>query len=202
MSKKINVNILTDGPMKISGFDSIEYCGEVLSNKDQVFLCRCGNSKNAPFCDGSHKTNGFNGKNETSDQQSIRIWEGKTIRTHFNANLCMHARKCQKLGELREFESIDGDLAAAFEIARIVTTCPSGALSYEMIDGKNEIEFKSSGIVEIMEGGEVRLKSEIEGTGIEAQENQPKNRLALCRCGLSKNKPFCDSSHTNKEGFR
>jgi len=202
MSKKIKVNIIDNGPIQLSGFDSIKYCGEAIDSADQVYLCRCGNSQNSPFCDGAHIKSGFSGANEISEKQSIQTWDGKTIRTHFNANICMHARKCRPLGELRKKELEEGSATTAQEIARVVTACPSGALSYEMVDGANEIEFESSGMVEIMEGGEIRLECDIDGDGIELQERQPWNRVTLCRCGLSKNKPFCDASHTNKENFK
>ena len=91
MTKKINVHVVEDGPLKISGFSSIDYCGEKLEVKDQAFLCRCGESSKPPFCDGSHSKVGFSGKNDLEKLQDIRVWEGKTIRTFFNSNICMHA---------------------------------------------------------------------------------------------------------------
>ena len=202
MSKKINVNIIDNGPIQLSGFESIKYCGDTIDSAEQVYLCRCGNSQNAPFCDGTDVKSGFSGENEIKEKQSIRVTEAKTIRISLNPNICMHAFKCKPLVELLKQELDAGDSTVAKEIARIVTTCPSGALSYEMIDDVNEIEFQSSGEVEIMEGGEIRLKCAIEGSGIEAQERQPPNRITICRCGLSKNKPFCDGGHSNKENFR
>jgi CDGSH-type Zn-finger protein len=201
MSEKIILNIIPNGPIQVSGFDSIKFCGETIKSGEPAFLCRCGNSKNPPFCDGSHQASEFSGENETKDKQGISTWEGKTLRTHFNANICMHARNCHPLDELRKKE-LKGDSNAAKAIAKVVTTCPSGALSYEMIDGPNEVDYESSGEVEIIQGGEIRLKCEVEANGLDAQEQQPKNRTTLCRCGLSKNKPFCDASHYHKEKFK
>lgn len=200
MTEKIKITINKNGPISIDGYQAIIFCGEKLEKEGKAFICRCGNSKNAPFCDGSHKRTGFDDSNDIQEPQAIKIWQGSSIKTYFNANLCMHARYCKELGNLRKIESADPDVAR--KIAEIVTQCPSGALSFEMLEGESGVTFASSGTVEIMEGGEVRIQSEIESDSLELQDHQPTNRLALCRCGLSKNKPYCDASHSEKTGFR
>ena len=58
--KPAKITPLKDGPVKVEG--ALELCamdGSVSERKDVVFLCRCGASKNKPFCDGSHKPAGF-----------------------------------------------------------------------------------------------------------------------------------------------
>ena len=55
---------------------------------------------------------------------------------------------------------------------------------------------------EIIEGGEIRIQAEFECDEIELQERQASNRVTLCRCGLSNNKPFCDGRHRKKDDFK
>ena len=79
-------------------------------------------------------------------------------------------------------------------------SCPSGALSFESstVDGTAE----AGGCdVDIMEGGEIRLQSAFE-INAPLQERQASDRATLCRCGLSKNKPWCDGRHKKRESFR
>ncbi|MGK0485250.1 MAG: CDGSH-type Zn-finger protein, partial [Myxococcota bacterium] len=59
MSEKVSITVLPNGPIKVSAAKSIKFCGEQLSIEGDAFLCRCGKSKNAPFCDGSHVEAGF-----------------------------------------------------------------------------------------------------------------------------------------------
>ena len=201
MSSKKSVSILKDGPIKVSGFSGIEFAKEKIPTQDESYLCRCGESQNAPFCDGSHGKVGFSGDNQRDKTYETRNWQGATIETHFDANLCMHARYCKPLGELRDRE-LNGDKSAALDIAKIVTECPSGALTYKMKAGSQPIQFDDTYEIKIEAGGEVRILCEAEFDGVDLLPNQPKNRITLCRCGQSKNKPLCDASHAAKKGFK
>ena len=195
MTKPVSVTVIDNGPLKISGEAvSVHYCGEALESpagKD-VYLCRCGESSNAPYCDGSHSRTGFVGASEPGEKKEIRVWEGRTIKTYFNSNTCMHVFLCKPLKELRQRE-LDGDDSAAEEIARVVRTCPSGALSFEAKDVSTPSPIDGPD-VDIMEGGEVRIQVPFE-INAELQERQAEDRATLCRCGQSKNKPFCDGTH-------
>jgi CDGSH-type Zn-finger protein/uncharacterized Fe-S cluster protein YjdI len=197
----ISIKINTNGPIRLKGADlKIHFCGEPVSvEDDEVYLCRCGGTKNPPFCDGTHNQ-GFVAEPPEGERRPLKVWEGKKLRTVFNANACMHARYCAPLNDLRERE-LGGDAAAADEIARIVMTCPSGALVYE---AKEDVAAPSPGErpdVDIMEGGEVRIQVPFE-INAELQENQPTDRATLCRCGRSKNKPWCDGRHRGRRDFR
>jgi CDGSH-type Zn-finger protein len=200
VSNKLSVTIFDDGPIKVSNANRVRYCGELVETDGDVFLCRCGESKNAPFCDGSHRTVEFKGENELKDFKPIKTWEGRTVRTHFNPNACMHVLYCKPLGALREAE-LAGDDGAAVEIARVVGLCPSGALSVESkgadLDGDSNAECD----VDIVEGGEIRLQRAYD-VNVDALEGQPGDRATLCRCGKSKNKPWCDGRHKGRKGFR
>lgn len=61
-SELAKVNIFKDGPIQISGtFEMTDVSGNKVGDMDKVFLCRCGQSQNKPFCDGAHKKAGFKG---------------------------------------------------------------------------------------------------------------------------------------------
>jgi CDGSH-type Zn-finger protein len=197
----VNVTVIEDGPLKVSNARSLRYAGKDLDVDGDVFLCRCGQSSNAPFCDGTHRKVGFSGANEARADKEIRVWEGQTIRTFFNPNTCMHVFKCKPLKALREAE-LAGDTAAAEEIMRTVATCPSGALTYEVKGGVTAPAEPDLGPdIDVIEGGEVRIQTAFE-IDVPKLERQRDARATLCRCGLSKNKPWCDGRHKQRKGFR
>ncbi len=196
----LKITPIPSGPLKVAGVTSASFCGKPLEASGDVYLCRCGESKNAPFCDGSHKPAGFTGDNTgESEAKPLRVWEGRTIQTTFNPNVCMHVFYCKPLQELRARE-LAGDDDAAQEIAEVVASCPSGALTYS----SNSVEVggaEQSELV-IMEGGEIRVTCDFETEGFELQAEQPSDRATLCRCGRSDNKPWCDGRHKGRKDFR
>ncbi len=202
MTKPISLTVLDNGPLKVSAESlTLSYCGEAVDVEagSDVYICRCGESKNAPFCDGSHAKVGFVAEPPTENKKEIRVWEGKTIRTFFNPNTCMHALYCKPLKDLRARE-LEGDAEAAAEIARVVQSCPSGALNYE----STEVEAPAAAggpDIDIREGGECRVQTAFQINATPG-ERQDMSRATLCRCGLSKNKPWCDGAHKKRENFR
>lgn len=200
MPKPVAVTVLENGPLKISGEGmTLSYCGEAVEVGSDVYICRCGRSANAPFCDGSHSKTGFVAEAAEGAQKDIHVWEGQTIRTFFNPNACMHALYCKPLKGLRAQE-LAGDTDAAAEIARVVRSCPSGALSYEAKDVADPATPAPVDIA-VMEGGEVRIQCAFE-INTDLQERQASDRATLCRCGMSKNKPWCDGRHKKRDDFR
>jgi uncharacterized Fe-S cluster protein YjdI len=110
-----------------------------------------------------------------------REYEGNGLRVIWDASRCIHVANCLRaLPEVFDVEArpwVDIEGADPDQIATAVRTCPTGALRYQ---GSREGEFE--------EPAE-------EPTALE------ENRVALCRCGASENKPFCDNSH-RLIGFR
>lgn len=201
MSTPLNITIIDNGPLKVSGdAKTVHYCGEALAlegDKD-LYLCRCGESSNPPYCDGSHSKTGFKSEPAQAEKKPVHVWEGQTIKTFFNPNACMHVFYCKPLKELRARE-LEGDAEAATEIARVVQSCPSGALSCE---SKTVAAPAAAGpMIDIMEGGELRVQGAFE-INDDLQERQDSSRATLCRCGLSKNKPWCDGRHKKRPDFR
>jgi len=200
MSKTLAIHVIPDGPIKVQNAEHVTFCGERLPVDGDVYLCRCGKSSNAPFCDGSHSA-GFDGSNENPPTKNIHVWEGKTLKTFFNPNTCMHALYCKPLRELRERE-LTGDASAADEIIKVIGTCPSGALTYEATaQAAAPAQPDLAADVVIMEGGEIRVQRAFE-INAEPLERMMPERLTLCRCGLSKNKPYCDGRHKKAQDFR
>ena len=201
MSDRLSVTVFPNGPIKVSNVRSLKYCGEPMDAEGDVFLCRCGQSSNAPFCDGTHNKVGFDGSAESTNDKDIHVWEGQTLRTFFNPNTCMHALYCKPLKALRERE-LAGETTAADEIMKVIATCPSGALTFETkaaIEPPPEPDRGAD--IEIMEGGEVRLQTAYE-INAELPERMYAERGTLCRCGLSRNKPWCDGQHKKRTDFR
>jgi CDGSH-type Zn-finger protein/uncharacterized Fe-S cluster protein YjdI len=129
-----------------------------------------------------------------------QTYEGADVVIRFDGSRCIHARRCVtgapgvfKAGV--EGDWIDPDAESAEAVLRIAYACPSGAITVERKDGGTEEEAPRTNQVAVLENGPLaaRAAMEIEGFGTAT-------RATLCRCGLSKNKPFCDNSHI-KGGF-
>ena len=188
--------------------------GEPLSTTVGIALCRCGKSKNKPFCDGTHSVVGFSSanrvleENENGDDTKIAIkdkrrdYPGKKIIIHDNRKICSHAAECVKnLPSVFNVGSrpwINSDGSNLNEIIGTIRKCPSGALSYS-IDGieYRDPEEQRSPTITVTKNGPYHITGEIEliGENIQFGEGASKEHYTLCRCGASENKPFCDGEH-------
>jgi len=202
MPNHLQLFAIPSGPLRIVGAKQLDFCGERLETSGDVYLCRCGESSNMPFCDGSHGPAGFTGESRPRESKALRVWEGRTINTVFNPNVCMHVYYCKPLEAHRAAE-LAGDDRAAEEIARVVDSCPSGALRWEATDDIGaERPVREGGRVEVVEGGEIRLIGSYDCKNFEPMEGMDGERATLCRCGRSKNKPWCDGRHKGRRGFQ
>jgi len=129
----------------------------------------------------------------------VVTYEGEAMDIRWDGRLCIHVGECGR-ADCALFQGgrdpwCDPDEVSADEAAAIVERCPTGALSYTRKDG-GEAEVPSDrNQAFVLNQGPLYLRGrlQIEGAG----DDQPglSTRAALCRCGLSKNKPFCDNSH-------
>ena len=130
---------------------------------------------------------------------SRKTSEGKSVDISFDGKLCIHSRACVT-GLPGVFEAnapgpwIHPDQAAAEQIAAIAHNCPSGAIQYRRKDGGPDERPPEINTVRIMENGPLAFHAELQIAGESAG-----CRATLCRCGVSKNRPFCDGSHTEAE---
>lgn len=179
--------------------------GNSLSDADEVALCRCGRSKNMPFCDGTHAVSGYTDGKETDGKYDCRRnYAGKDITVHFNKSVCDHAGYCvcglPSVFRKRERPWVCPDCASADEIIAVIRKCPSGALSYS-VDGIEhrdpEINREPQVIVRKRRPYEVVGSVELEVE--EWAEEVSREHYTLCRCGKSKNKPFCDGTHRDSD---
>lgn len=122
---------------------------------------------------------------------------GQTIRIHFDTDKCIHSRGCV-LSRPDVFvpnvqgEWIHPDAATPEAVAELARQCPSGAITYERLDGGPDEPLPKVNLVRIRENGPLAFHGELSIVG-----HAPCLRATLCRCGASNNKPFCDGSHAN-----
>ena len=173
--------------------------GEPCASVRGVALCRCGGSKNKPFCDGTHGTIGFTDKRVADDTQNRRIsYAGMHITVYDNRGICAHAGFCtdrlKSVFRMGQEPWIDPNGASAEEIIAAIKECPSGALSYS-IEAVEYRDHTREPMVTITNDGPYAITGGIELIGVTFGEGASKEHYTLCRCGASKNKPFCDGTH-------
>jgi CDGSH-type Zn-finger protein/truncated hemoglobin YjbI/ferredoxin len=206
----VSITAAANGPYLVTNAVNLgNWLGERQPTRPQMALCRCGQSKIKPFCDGSHAEIGF-----TSEKDPKRVpdrrdtYVGQQVTILDNRGTCQHSGYCTD--RLANVFRLDTDPFVApsggrmDEIIRAVRDCPSGALSYaiggrearEQVDHCNEREpaivvskdgpYRISGAIPLLDG---------EGRDEQRNEGASQEHYALCRCGHSQNKPFCSGMH-------
>lgn len=216
----MKIKIVKDGPYIVSGGVPLHeklivpkgngYIlkeGRALPQGQMYALCRCGQSKNMPFCDGEHAHGHFSGA-QTADTESFINRAAKISGPKadlLDDGRCAYARFCHREdGDIWELiESNDDRLIEEAVIA--ANECPAGRLVVIDKDGK-WLEWEEKPAIEILSdlemasGGAMTVKGRIPLIGEDGTEYEVRNRMTLCRCGNSANKPFCDAAHIT-EGF-
>lgn len=119
-----------------------------------------------------------------------KTYSGDGIDIHFDMKRCIHARNCfLKLPQVFDPSRkpwVDPKAASPEEIAAMIRTCPSGALTFSKSEGE-----AAPGInrIAVLENGPMAAHGHLEVKG------EAMTRATLCRCGKTKNPPFCDYSH-------
>ena len=197
---KPKITCAPNGPYLVTEVEALRRAsGEVYPGAKSVALCRCGGSSNKPFCDGTHRKNGFIDQNLADPAKNKReIYVGKRITIFDNRAICAHAGFCtDELASVfrhRQTPWIEPDAA---EVERIVSTmrkCPSGALSYAL-DGAEAAPPPRAPMVTITDNGPYAVTGGIELANVMFGDSASTEHYTLCRCGASKNKPFCDGTH-------
>lgn len=205
-SQKPKISCLPNGPYyyftdftphTIDGIQSS--MGEPRSNLRGVALCRCGGSNNKPFCDGTHGKNGFTDKKLTDGHLNKRDnYAGRKITIHDNRGICAHAGFCTdnlaSVFSLKQEPWINPDAAKAEEIINTIRKCPSGALSYSIDDVEHRDQIRKP-MITVSKDGPYYVTGGIELVDQPRGEGASLEHYTLCRCGGSKNKPFCDGTH-------
>ncbi|MBF8185270.1 CDGSH iron-sulfur domain-containing protein [Nonomuraea sp. K274] len=178
--------------------------GEPLETEDTYALCRCGHSGSKPFCDGTHAVIGFDGT-ESADVRPYKelqhVHDGVGISAQRVGELCIHAAFC--IGRTRPIAAMladTGDSDVRSNVMGRIDHCPSGSYSYALRRGGDTIEPDLPQAISVLEE-EDGLASSLWVTGrvpVLRADGRPleiRNRMTLCRCGHSGNKPLCDGTH-------
>ena len=175
----------------------------------QLALCRCGNSAIKPACDGACAATGFTGAKDPHRVPDRRdTYHGQQATIYDNRGICQHSGRCtDRLATVfhtgtEPFVTPSG--GRMDEIIRAVRDCPSGALSYA-IDGaeaRQQVDWGGTRepAIAITKAGPYRITGAIpllgaDGTPEPRAAGSSLEHYALCRCGHSRNKPFCSGMH-------
>lgn len=219
------ITITEDGPYVVSGGiplqgqtigtnaagEAVEWrAGEVRATPEPYYqLCRCGQSRNKPFCDESHRRVGFDGTETASyapHASNARAYPGPEMMLSDNVPLCALARFCHPNGEVWNLVAHD-DAQSKGHLIEQVGECPSGRLVlHERASGAQiEPDYPPSiGLVQDPAAGcsgPLWVRGGVTIVSSEGRAYEVRNRVTLCRCGGSSNKPFCDGTHA-RIGFR
>ncbi|HYM27883.1 MAG TPA: CDGSH iron-sulfur domain-containing protein [Steroidobacteraceae bacterium] len=178
--------------------------GAALPAPETYALCRCGRSASKPFCDGTHTKVGFDGTETASRaryREQAQVMEGPALALTDAEALCAFARFCDPNGQVWNQVEHTDDARVRAQFVRQVNDCPSGRLvAWDRRTGE-PIEQRlpvSIGLIEDPAqgvSGPLWLRGGIAVIAADGFAYEVRNRVTLCRCGASKNKPFCDGTH-------
>ncbi len=178
--------------------------GSAVAHRETYALCRCGASQTKPFCDGSHLKIGFIGTETASRDTYLdqaKLLDGPILQLTDAESLCAFGRFCDPNGNVWSQVSKTDDRGVRTMFIRQVNECPSGRLvAWNKVSGE-PVEHASPvsiGLIEDPEqlcSGPLWLRGGIPVVAADGFEYEVRNRVTLCRCGESKNKPFCDGTH-------
>ena len=174
--------------------------------KPSYALCRCGQSAQKPFCDGTHAKVSFDGTetaSRTPYENSAELQRGPRLSLSDDEKLCAFARFCDPNGRVwNQVEQTDDPEVAKTFVAQ-VNKCSSGRLvAWDNATGERIEEERKQRVSltqDPAEGcsGSIWLEGGIEVTSADGTAYEVRNRVTLCRCGQSQNKPFCDGTHAS-----
>ena len=217
----MKVKVTKNGPYMVSGnipLDEIKIIkenghykyaqGKKYDTKEKYFLCRCGKSSDKPFCDGTHAKKGFEGTCKSTNikyEDNLKRYENDYIILLDNEDLCSSARFCTT-DNTDIWSQIEENKKENIEqIKKMAFNCPSGRLT--LIEKEEAIEPNLDNKISIIQdvhkkcGSALYIQGDIEVLDEEDMPYENRNRTTLCRCGKSRNKPYCDGSHI-KENFQ
>jgi CDGSH-type Zn-finger protein len=219
-----SVSVTEDGPYVISGGvplarqvivmdkekNSIGWQeGESLDAADEYELCRCGHSANKPYCDDSHHRVGFDGTETASRAPYLEgagEQDGPIVTLTDNEQLCAFARFCDVGGQVWNLAQEPNQQAADLAVLE-AELCPSGRLVAWNSRTRAAFEPELTPSIGLVEdpgeqvSGPIWVRGGITVTAADGTAYEVRNRVTLCRCGASRNKPFCDGTHA-AVGFR
>lgn len=176
---------------------------EFTTEKEPTALCRCGASKQKPYCDGSHLHHEWDPK-LTAPVESIfdgaETLKGVRLTLTDNEKYCASARFCLAKGEIWNLIQKKDDQSAEYAVHE-ANHCPTARLTAWNPETGEPFEPELPVALGLIEDPQKRCSGGIFVTGgipVSKEDGttyEVRNRVVLCRCGQSKNKPFCDGEH-------
>jgi CDGSH-type Zn-finger protein len=214
----MSITISRNGPYVVTGLplsrqairsnaadESIEWLPlETIPTPDRYFLCRCGQSANKPYCDGSHTRVGFDGTKTASREPYVAqatVVDGPALTMLDAAALCAFARFCDRDGKVWNTVGSAATGPSRDALVSQIGQCPSGRLTARDKATDRVVEPQLEPQVVLLEdpleqcSGPIFVGGGVEIVGEDGIPWERRNRVTLCRCGESKNKPFCDGTH-------
>jgi CDGSH-type Zn-finger protein len=222
LKRKQRIKVTKDGPYIVSGSVPLARERVVIGSdgepakwekgpsypeRETSALCRCGQSKNKPFCDGSHLKVAFDGTETARHGAYLENAErtvGPGLDLTWSPEFCAVARFCHRGEEAWGYAERSDDPACRKEAIQEACDCPSGSLvAWDRATG-GAIEPDLEPSISLIENGDgtlgpIWVKGCIPIESAEGFEYEKRNRVTLCRCGKSANKPFCDGSHLKSQ---
>jgi CDGSH-type Zn-finger protein/uncharacterized Fe-S cluster protein YjdI len=132
-------------------------------------------------------------------KERIIPYKGKGIKVLFSVDRCTHVAECIR-GLPKVFDSqrrpwIEPDSASPDKVAEVVMRCPTGALHFRRMDGGTAEPIPQENIMTVEPDGPVYIRGDIEILTSNRELIRHDTRVAFCRCGASKIKPYCDGTH-------
>lgn len=173
---------------------------------EPMALCRCGASANKPFCDGAHLTANWD-PTLTADNKPVlhgaEVIDGPTLQVTDNERYCAFARFCDAYGRIWNLVEGSDDEETRDLTIREANYCPAGRLKVWDKEKGEFIENRLEPSLVLLEdpqercSGPLFVRGGIPMDDSDGVQYEARNRVTLCRCGASSNKPFCDGSHVN-----
>lgn len=133
-----------------------------------------------------------------------KTYHGQDIDVTFELDRCIHAAECgrrlQAVFDVAKRPWVQPDNATADEVQETIDHCPSGALKYVRHDGGAQEQVPDKNTIVVTESGEYQIRGDVRLMTASGETLTEEYRAALCRCGKSGNKPFCDNTH-REAGF-
>lgn len=130
-----------------------------------------------------------------SASEGIETVQGEKLELSFEAKRCIHSRFCVTWAPQVFLANVKGpwihpDAMPVESLVEVAHACPSGAIRYRRLDGEPQESAPPVNLATVREGGPYAFRAQLTISGVPAGY-----RATLCRCGASRNKPYCDGSH-------
>ncbi len=220
--EKFHITILDDGPYLVFGKPALVQQFIVPNDKGEMWwmqegksfsmahepvaLCRCGESKNHPYCDGSHAHADWDPQLTASEDDLLKgadVFEGPGLSLTDNEKFCAFARFCDAGLRIWNEVTESGDPEHRDMTVREANHCISGRLSAWNKETGKPYEPELGPALGLVEDPKIHASAGLWVTGgipFSRQDGftyEIRNRVTLCRCGQSSNKPYCDGTHAS-----